>query len=319
VSVYTEISDPELRRFLADYTVGEPVSLEGIAEGIENTNYRVRTRDGRYVLTVFEQTAAEDLPFCVGLMAALANHGIPSARPIADRCGGFVQTLQGKPALLVEHLAGKSVTAPSLQHCRAVGDMLAQMHVFTATYPQHRDNERGRAWHTETAAAVRGHLDRGDRALLDRTLAQTLAFDLSALPQGVIHADLFRDNVLFEDHTLSGLIDFYYAHTGALVYDLAVVVADWCFEPDGSFLGERAAAIADAYGQRRSPNAAERSAWPAALRAAGLRFWLSREFDRHFPRAGVITQTKDPGLFQAILVSLETDGAALNVLGHQRG
>lgn len=316
MSVYTEISDPGLRRFLAGYTVGEPVSCEGIAEGIENTNYRVSTRDGRYVLTVFEQTAAEDLPFCVGLMAALADQGIPSARPIADRSGRFVQTLEHKPALLVEHLPGKSVTAPSLQQCRAVGDMLARMHVFTAAYPYHRDNERGRAWHTETAVAVRGNLDRSDRALLDRTLEQTLGFDLSILPHGVVHADLFRDNVLFEDHALSGLIDFYYAHTGALIYDLAVVVADWCFEPDGSFRGERATAIVEAYGQRRPPNAAERSAWLAVLRAAGLRFWLSREFDRHFPRAGVITQTKDPTLFRAILVALESDGEALNVLGH---
>ncbi len=315
MSVYTEISESALRRFLAGYSVGPAIAFEGIADGIENTNYRVLTRDGRFVLTVFEQTAAEDLPFCVGLMAALADHGIPSARPLADRAGRFVQTLHGKPALLVEHLPGRSVTVPSLEHCRAVGDMLAQMHVITATYPQQRDNERGTVWHREAAAAVHGMLADGDRALLDRTLEQTLEFDLSALPRGVIHADLFRDNVLFESEAVSGLIDFYYAHTGALIYDLAVVVADWCFEPDGTFLGERAAAIVAAYGARRPPHRTERAAWLPALRAAGLRFWLSREFDRHFPRAGAITQTKDPALFRAILVVLETDGAALNVLG----
>lgn len=315
MSVYTEISDAALQRFLDRYAVGEAVACDGIAEGIENTNYRVLTGAGRYVLTLFEQTAAEDLPFCVGLMAALADHGIPSARPIADRDGHCVQTLLGKPALLVEHLSGKSVAEPAPGHCRAVGDMLARMHTFTMSYPERRDNERGDTWHRDAAAAVRERLGGDDRALLDRTLEKTLGFDLSGLPQGVIHADLFRDNVLFEGDTLSGLIDFYYAHTGPLIYDLAVVVADWCFEADGTFLRDRAAAIIKAYERRRAPEPAERAAWLAALRAAGLRFWLSREFDRHFPRAGVMTQTKDPALFRAILVALETNGAALDLPG----
>ncbi len=314
MSVYTEVSETALRRFLQAYTVGEPLACEGIADGIENTNYRVQTRDGRFVLTLFEQTAAEDLPFCVGLMAALADHGIPSARPVADRNGRYLQTLEGKPALLVEHLPGKSIAQPSPRQCRALGDVLGQMHLFTATYPQQRVNERGRAWHVETAAAVRGCLGRGDRELLDRTLGNTLDVELSVLPQGVIHADLFRDNVLFEHDAPSGLIDFYYAHTGALIYDLAVVIADWCFNPDGTFLGERATAIVAGYARRRPPNAAERTAWLAVLRAAGLRFWLSREFDRHFPRDGVMTQTKDPAVFRAILVALERDGAALDIL-----
>jgi len=314
VSVYTEVSGTALRRFLQAYTVGEPVACEGIADGIENTNYRVQTRDGRFVLTLFEQTAAENLPFCVGLMAALADHGIPSARPVADRHGRYLQTLEGKPALLVEHLRGKSIAQPSLRQCRALGEVLGQMHLFTAAYPQQRLNERGRAWHVETAAAVRGRLDSGDRELLDRTLANTLAVELSVLPQGVIHADLFRDNVLFEHDSPSGLIDFYYAHTGALIYDLAVVIADWCFNPDGTFLRERATAIVAGYARRRPPNAAERTAWLGVVRAAGLRFWLSREFDRHFPRDGVMTQTKDPAMFRAILVALERDGEALDVL-----
>jgi homoserine kinase type II len=316
VSVYTNVTEPALQGFLAHYTLGQLVAYAGIADGIENTNYRVETRRGRYVLTLFEQTTAEDLPFCVELMAALADHGIPSARPIAGRDGKRVRRLENKPALLVEHLSGKSVEQPTLQHCRALGDMLGRMHKVTATYPQQRENERGVAWHTQTAAAVRDRLGDADRGLLDRTLAKSLEFDMSQLPQGVIHADLFRDNVLFEHDTLTGLIDFYYAHTGALIYDLAVVIADWCFEPDGTFLGERATAVVEGYAGRRPPGAAELTAWLAVLRAVGLRFWLSREFDRHFPRDGVITQTKDPAMFRAILLTLEAGGEALEALWH---
>lgn len=316
MSVYTEVSEPALQGFLEHYALGELVAYAGIADGIENTNYRVQTRSGRFVLTLFEQTAAEDLPFCIDLMAALADHGIPSARPIVDRNGNLLRHLEGKPALLVEHLSGKSVEQPSLQHCRALGDVLGRMHAITASYPRQRDNERGVAWHSQTAAAVRERLVGADRALLDRTLGKALAFDLSGLPQGVIHADLFRDNVLFENDTLTGLIDFYYAHTGALIYDLAVVIADWCFEPNGRFLGDRAAAIVAGYTWRRPPTHAERTAWFAVLRAVGLRFWLSREFDRHFPRGGVITQTKDPAMFRAILLALETGDESLAVLGH---
>lgn len=316
MSVYTEVTEPALKRFLRHYALGDLVSYAGIAEGIENTNFRVQTRRGRYVLTLFEQTAAEDLPFCIGLMAALADHDIPSARPIADHNGDFVRRLENKPALLVEHLPGKSAEQPSLRQCLAVGDMLARMHAVTATYPQQRDNERGAAWHTETASAVRERLVSADRALLDRTLAKSLEFNMSALPQGVIHADLFRDNVLFENDALSGLIDFYYAHTGALIYDLAVVIVDWCFEPDGTFLDKRAASIVTGYAEHRPPGAAERTAWLAVLRAVGLRFWLSREFDRHFPRGGVITQTKDPAIFRAILLALEADGEAFEALWH---
>ena len=314
MSVYTEVSEPALRRFLDNYALGELVAYAGIADGIENTNYRVETRRGRYVLTLFEQTAADDLPFCVELMAALADFDIPSARPMADRAGKVLQRLENKPALLVEHLSGKSAEQPSLQQCRALGDMLGRMHTITAVYPQTRANERGVVWHTETVAALREHLGSVDRALLDRTFAKSLETDLSGLPRGVIHADLFRDNVLFVNDTLTGLIDFYYAHTGALIYDLAVVIADWCFEPDGSYLRARAAAIVEGYVGRRPPSDAERAAWLAVLRAAGLRFWLSREFDRYFPRDGVITQTKDPTVFRAILLALEADGDALQAL-----
>jgi len=314
VSVYTDVTEPALKRFLDDYALGELVAYAGIADGIENTNYRVETRDGRYVLTLFEQTAAEDLPFCIDLMTALADHGIPSARPVADRNGKLLRRLENKPALLVEHLPGKSVEQPSLRQCRALGDMLGRMHTFTATYAAHRENERGLVWHTEAAAAVRNRLPGADRALLDRTLAKSRELNPAALPQGVIHADLFRGNALFEGDGVRGLIGFYYAHSGALIYDLAVVVADWCFEPGGEFLNAQATAIIDGYTGHRPPTAAERTAWRAVMRAVGLRFWLSREFDRHFPRGGMITQTKDPATFRAILLLLEAGGEALDAL-----
>jgi len=301
MSVYTNVTTIELEAFLRRYEVGGLRDFAGIEAGIENTNYFVTTDQGRYVLTLFERTAAEELPFCLGLMAFLADHSIPSAHPIACREGSYVQTFKGKPAALVLRLPGVSVADPDPAHCRVIGATIGRMHKVTQTYALARENERGLTWHERTAAMVRDRLDPVDGARLDIELDFRRRFDFSRLPHGVIHADLFRDNALFSGHSLAGLIDFYYAHTGPLLYDLAVTVADWCFDPHGRVDTAKARAMAGAYADQRTVTEIEVDAWLPCLRAAGLRFWLSRLRDQLFPRDGEITHIKDPGPFKAVL------------------
>jgi homoserine kinase type II len=313
VSVYTAVSDQELRAFLHRYMVGDLLNHHGITAGIENTNYFVYTTTGRFVLTLFERSAPEGLPFCLNLMAYLAENGIPSAHPVASADGVYLQEFLRKPAVLVQRLAGASIGDPDLEHCRIVGETLAHLHNVTREFPQSRDSERGVRWHAHTAARVRTRIGAGDRAIMDRELSRYLAFDASTLPQGVIHADLFRDNVLFDRGRLSGLIDFYYAHTGPLLYDLAVVACDWCFDLEKGFHVRRMGALLSAYQRKRAIGGAERSAWASCLRAVGLRFWLSRLDDKLFPRSGAITHIKDPERFKAVLEAIERQRHELDV------
>lgn len=303
MSVYTNVSAAELENFLGGYAVGELVDFVGIAAGIENTNYFVDTQDGRFVLTLFEQTVAEELPYCLDLMAFLAERGIPSAHPVADRAGRYLQRFKDKPAALVQRLQGAAVSNPDREHCRVIGATLARLHEVAANYPGIRENERGIGWHEKTAALVRDRLPDEDRALLDVELDFRRQFDFDRLPQGVIHADLFHDNALFADHVLTGLIDFYYSHSGPLIYDLAVTICDWCFDLHDGLHVDNGRAMSRAYAGERAPNALEIDSWLACLRAAGLRFWLSRLKDLYFPRGGEITHVKDPEPFKAILVA----------------
>lgn len=303
MSVYTVIERHELEAFLADYEVGALRSFSGITAGIENTNYFVTTEAGDYVLTLFEFTPAAELPFFLALMAHLAEHGVPSAHPLADRGGRFLRELKGRPAALVMRLAGASVAHPQVGHCRAIGEAMARMHLATLDFTAHRDNDRGPAWRAEVASLVAPRLDEEDRRLLGSAIEEFREDCFAALPGGVIHADLFRDNALFHAGRLTGLIDFYYAHSGAFVYDLAVAVADWCFDDDKRvFKPALAGALLGAYDEVRPLLKAEREAWGAALRACGLRFWLSRLKDQHFPRDGALTHIKDPQAFKRVLL-----------------
>ncbi len=307
MSVYTEISAAELEAFLGAFDVGRLREFEGITAGIENTNYFVSTTGGEFVLTLFEFTSAADLPYFLDLMAYLAEHGVMSAHPLADRAGDYLQTLKGKPAALVRRLSGASVSRPDRRHCAAIGAAMARMHLAGRGFPRHRANDRGPDWQRNTAAEVADRLDASDRALMEAAIAEQSGRQESELPVGVIHADLFRDNALFEDHALSGIIDFYYAHNGPLVYDLAVTVADWCFDAGGGFDAGSAAVLVGAYDAVRTVTPAERAAWPRQLRAAGLRFWLSRLKDSYFPRAGTLTHIKDPGPFRSVLLAAQDE------------
>ncbi len=301
MSVFTKVSQAELEPFLRQYPVGALVGFTGIGEGVENTNYFVDTTDGRWVLTLFERLDHCDLPFFLGLMDHVASRGLPGAMPARTHGGDNLTSLNGKPAALVRRLVGQSVLFPTGAQCRQVGGALGDLHVATRSYVGRCENSRGVRWREATAQALLAHVDATTRALIEDELAAQSRIDIAALPQGVIHADLFRDNVLFVDDRLTGLIDFYYACNDALIYDLAITLNDWCFDADGALNAARWSAMVDAYCGRRGPTLAEASAWPLVLRAAALRFWLSRLWDWTFPRAGDVVHVKDPNAYRRVL------------------
>jgi homoserine kinase type II len=300
MSVFTTVTSEQLRTWLRHYPVGELRDLQGIAAGITNTNYFVTTEQGRYVLTLFEKNSADDLPFFLDLMTHLAERGVPCPRPVISEAHQSLAELNGKPATLVTCLPGRDVELPSVTQCREVGRVLAEMHMAGQTFTTQMPNPRGVAWREATAARVMGVLGEEDRAMLKDELAFQASLDTAALPHGVIHADLFRDNVLFDGEKLGGLIDFYYACNGILLYDVAIAVNDWC-ERGSGIDEERMLALLCAYHTVRPLNDAEHQAWPAMLRCAALRFWLSRLYDLHYPQTGELTHAKDPQHFQKIL------------------
>jgi homoserine kinase type II len=301
LSVYTTVTPDELRVWLGQHNVGTLVELKGISAGIENTNYFVTTTAGRYVLTLFEKLTAAELPFYLGLMAHLADHGIPSARPIPDLDGNLLGELNGKPAALVSFLPGKDVEQPTLAQCGAVGGMLARIHKAGASYAARMENPRGLSWWQAVMPEIAGFLRADDAALLRNEVELQAAQRYDDLPSGAIHADLFRDNALFEGERISGVIDFYFACTDAFLFDVAVCVNDWCVNAGGDVDERRCGALIDAYRTLRPFTAREREAWPVVLRAAALRFWTSRLYDFHLPRPGELTHAKDPRHFQRIL------------------
>lgn len=301
MSVFTTVTPEQLQVWLRHYPLGKPLELKGIASGITNTNYFVTTSTGRYVLTLFEKNSAEELPYFLDLMAHLSDHGIPCPHPVASMHDGYLGELNGKPAALVSCLRGGSLESPAPIHCAEMGTVLAQMHIAGQSFPQTMDNPRGPHWWNATAASVLPFLDAEQHAMLEQELAfQAQSRDME-LPRGVIHADMFRDNVLFDGDKLTGLIDFYYACNDALAYDLAITVNDWCVNADGNLDEGRLKAMLNAYHTVRPLTATEQAAWPTLLRAAALRFWLSRLYDKHHPQPGELTHAKDPEHFRRIL------------------
>ena len=310
MAVFTPVTDAQLATWLDAFDLGRLVSLEGIASGIENTNYFVGLeRDGvrrEVVLTLFERLSAEQLPFYLGLMKHLAARGIAAPDPLPDRQGRLLGTLNGKPAALVSRLPGSSRMDPGPDECRAVGRLLARMHFAATDYPANQANLRGLRWWIETAPKVEPFLDSEQARLLAEALAEQRRVAESdayrRVPRSAVHADLFRDNVLFDEGRLGGVIDFYFAGVDTWMFDLAVTCNDWCIdEATGAFDDARLQALLEAYRTERTPEAAERTLWPAMLRAAALRFWLSRLFDLHLPRPAEMVTPKDPGHFERVL------------------
>jgi homoserine kinase type II len=314
LSVYTPVTDAELAAWLGHYySVGSLVAAEPIEAGIENTNYFVTTTQGRYVLTLFERLPAEELPFYLDLMAHLARHGIPCPAPIADLTDRYLQRLNGKPAALVTRLPGRSLERPSVEHCRALGALLARMHLAGRSYPAYLENPRGPKWWRFAAREVRPYLDGSRTRLLDEELEFQARHRFPDLPRGAVHADLFRDNALIESERICGVIDFYFAGVDTLLYDVAVCANDWCLvdhAADRRLDQARTRALLGACHAVRPFTEAERSAWPVMLRAAALRFWLSRLYDFHLPRPGMLVHAHDPEHFREIL-ELRASGDAV--------
>jgi homoserine kinase type II len=303
MSVFTKVTRDELAHWLRGYAIGSLVDLHGIAAGVENTNYFVTTTHGRYVLTLFERLSAAELPFYLNLMSHLARHGIPCPAPLADERNELLGTLNGKPATLVTCLPGAPVTSPQPRHCALVGAMLADMHLAGRSYPGSQENPRGPHWRRETAVAVMPFLDERRRSLLASELDFQHANAHPGLPRGPVHADLFRDNVLFHGEGLGGFIDFYFAGVDAFLFDVAVTVNDWCIDAAGELDRERGEALLAAYAEVRPFSDEERGAWPTMLRAGALRFWLSRLYDFYLPRPGELTHAHDPEHFRRVLES----------------
>jgi homoserine kinase type II len=301
MSVYTSIEKSELEDFLAHYSLGELITFEGISAGIENTNYFVTTNTGEFVLTIFETVNEHELPYFLDLMAYLAEHEFPSAHPLPDDTAHYMRHLKSKPAALVHKLNGKHIKQANLEQCRAVGKALGHMHAVGQQFSSHRDNQRGYNWWQHASQKVMNKLPPEQQLLLQNEIEFQHQHQQVALPHGVIHADLFRDNALFDGDILTGIIDFYYACNDVLLYDLAITVNDWCVQENGELNEQQLEALASSYQTERPLNQLEIDNWSRMLRAAALRFWLSRLLDWHFPRDGELTHSHDPDVFLQIL------------------
>ncbi len=310
MAVYTEVGFEQADAFVRGLGRGSVSVLQGIGAGIENTNYFVSSDGGEWVLTLFERLGVEQLPFYLRLMQHLAQHGIPVPEPQADAAGQILHQLCGRPAALLSRLSGRPALEPGLPHIRQLGAMLARLHQAGADFPLRQPHLRGLAWWTQTEPEVLPFLDAGRAALLQSELDFHSSVAASsagmALPRGVIHADLFRDNVVFDEvdgeDRLSGLFDFFFAGVDAYLFDLAVCLNDWCIDQaSGRLLEDQATALCDAYRQVRPLGTGELRLMPAMLRAAAFRFWLSRLWDLHLPRDAALLQPKDPVHFERVL------------------
>ena len=311
MAVFTPVSLDELAPWAAQFPIGRVHALTGIASGIENTNFFLSADGGEYVLTIFERLRFEQLPFYLNLMRHLAERGVLVPAPIASNSGDILHTLHGKPASIVSRLHGHWQASPQPVHCAEVGAMLAKMHLAAQDYPLYQPNLRGLAWWNETTPVVLPFLSADNQDLLraEMHFQQALAASnlYHALPRGPIHADLFRDNVMFAPDAqgraqLTGFFDFYFAGNDAWVYDIAICLNDWCVDAaNGVADANRTHAFMQAYTHVRALQEAESAVLANMLRAAAFRFWLSRLWDLHLPRQATMLKAHDPAPFERIL------------------
>jgi homoserine kinase type II len=298
MAVYTDVTADDLNEFLAGYDIGELLAYKGIAEGVENSNFLVHTSAGNFILTLYEKRVAKaDLPFFLALMEHLAGRGITCPQPVKNRQGGMLGRLAGRPAAIVTFLDGLWIRRPSASHCAAVGEALARLHLAGADFKQRRENALGIESWRPLYAHAKGRGDSVRPGLCAEIARELDALDKSwprNLPQGVIHADLFPDNVFFLGDKLSGLIDFYFACTDTLAYDVAICLNAWCFEADHSFNVTKGRALLKSYANVRALSAEERVALPVLARGAAVRFLLTRLIDWLAVPDGALVRPKDP-------------------------
>jgi homoserine kinase type II len=306
MAVFTAVSLDDVTQWIKQFPLGKALAIKGIASGIENSNFFITTESGEYVLTIFENLSFEQLPFYLNLMRHLAERGVLVPAPAANDMGELIVPLHGKPAAIVSKLEGCSQMAPQPVHCAAVGAMLARMHLAARDFPLQQPNLRGLPWWNETTPKVLPFLSDENAHLLRAEMDFQEAYAASArykqLTRGPVHADLFRNNVMFVGERLTGFFDFYFAGCDTWLFDVAVTVNDWCIDLATGVLDEaRVRALLDAYHTVRPFSADEQASWQAMLRAAALRFWLSRLFDLHLPREAEILTPHDPSHFERIL------------------
>lgn len=305
MAVYTEVADEALKTFLADYDAGALIAKTPIIEGVENTNYKIETEAGPFILTLFEKRVAkEDLPFFMALTSHLAAKGMKVAAPVPDKNSIVVKSLAGRPAALIRFLSGKAVMTPAPAHARAMGAVLGGLHTHVTDFKGVRENPLSLAGWRRLAADCGAGADRcmpGLAADIADEIDFLAAHWPKGLPGGVVHTDLFPDNVLFDGGDIAGVIDFYFSCTDFFAYDLAVCVNSWCFSAGGAFKADNAKALMTAYSETRALTVAERDAFPVLLRGAALRFLLTRAYDWINQVEGAMVKVKDPLEYKAIL------------------
>jgi homoserine kinase type II len=314
MAVFTAVSLDDLSQWIKQFPLGRALALQGISSGIDNSNFFLTTERGEFVLTIFENLGFEQLPFYVQLMRHLSERGIPVPAPVANLDGELVVSLRDKPAIIVSRLSGASQMDPQPVHCAEVGRMLARMHLAGQDFGMTQPNLRGLDWVLATAPQVLPFLSEPEAALLRTEVAYQAGFaataDYAGLARGPVHADLFRNNVMFEGERLTGCFDFYFAGVDTWLFDVAVTVNDWCIDlATGRLIEPRVRALLDAYHGARPFTPQERSAWLPLLRAGALRFWLSRLHDFHLPRAAELLTPHDPTHFERILRERIAGGA----------
>nr|WP_319527096.1 homoserine kinase [Pseudomonas laurentiana] len=312
MSVFTPLTRPELETFLAPYGLGRLRDFQGIAAGTENSNFFVSLEQGEFVLTLVERGPIQDLPFFIELLDVLHEADLPVPYALRTTDGVALRELAGKPALLQPRLPGKHIKEPNNQHCHQVGELLGHLHVATLEHVLERKTDRGLDWMLQTGAELMPRLNTDQRQLLQACLEEirTHHAQIMALPRANLHADLFRDNALFEGTHLTGLIDFYNACSGPMLYDLAITLNDWCCDDDGQLDGARARALLGAYAALRPFTAAEAQLWPVMLRVACVRFWLSRLIAAE-SFAGMDVLIHDPADFEVRLAARQQVSVAL--------
>lgn len=302
MSVYTALSQLQLKQLLSTYNTGEILHYEGISDGIENTNYLVQSSTNHYILTIYEHFSAAQLPFFLQLLAFFRSNGLIVPEPIRTQNQQYLTHWQNKPAALFKRLPGHSILSPQINHCQQLGTALAQLHQTGQQFPLQRKNNRGLQWLASTAEQLLPQLSADEASLLRDELLFQQHNPPQELPQGIIHADLFCDNTLFEQEQLSGILDFYNACNDSLLFDLAVVVNDWCIAEDNYLDFDKARAMLSAYEQIRPLTANERQHWPVMLRTTVLRFWLSRLLFRQSRQLAQLAPDKDPDVLKCLLL-----------------